>query len=62
MDWPELLDHPYWTQVRMEEEGEDEEEDEEGDQEEKNNCEGVDSASLRCVFFYSSYSILQTCC
>lgn len=53
MDWPELLDHPLWTQVLKEEEdvqeGDEEEEDEEGDQEEKNGCEGVGSASSRCV-------------
>lgn len=53
MGWPELLDHPFWTQVVKEEEnmeeGDEEEEDEEGDQEENNGCEGVVSASLRCV-------------
>lgn len=49
MDWPELLEHPFWTQVLMEEEGQEEEEDEEGDQEEKISCEGVVSASWRCV-------------
>ncbi|KAF1387604.1 hypothetical protein PFLUV_G00081580 [Perca fluviatilis] len=43
MDWPELLDHPFWKQVLMEEE----EEDEERDLEEKMSCEGVGSASLR---------------
>ncbi|XP_034730482.1 serine/threonine-protein kinase ULK4 isoform X3 [Etheostoma cragini] len=47
MDWPELLDHPFWTQVLMEEEGEEEEEDEERDLEEKRSCEGVGSKSLR---------------
>ncbi|XP_031134163.1 serine/threonine-protein kinase ULK4 isoform X1 [Sander lucioperca] len=47
MDWPELLDHPFWTQVLMEEEGEEEEEDEKRDLEEKISCEGVGSASLR---------------
>ncbi|XP_074510925.1 serine/threonine-protein kinase ULK4 isoform X2 [Sebastes fasciatus] len=47
MDWPELLEHPFWTQVLMEEEGQEEEEDEEGDQEEKISCEGVVSASWR---------------
>ncbi|KAF3840085.1 hypothetical protein F7725_018802 [Dissostichus mawsoni] len=38
MDWPELLDHPFWAQVLMEEEGgegEEEDEEEEVDQEEK---------------------------
>lgn len=62
MDWPELLDHPIWTQVLKEEEDvKEEEEDEEGHQEEKNSCEEVGSASSRCVdillFLYSSCSI-----
>ncbi|XP_033495595.2 serine/threonine-protein kinase ULK4 [Epinephelus lanceolatus] len=48
IDWPELLDHPFWKQVQMQEE---EEEDEEEDQEEKINCEGVGSASLRHTGF-----------
>ncbi|XP_029308425.1 serine/threonine-protein kinase ULK4 isoform X2 [Cottoperca gobio] len=47
MHWPELLDHPFWAQVLMEEEGDNKEEDEEGDQEEINSCEGVGSACLR---------------
>ncbi|XP_075937519.1 serine/threonine-protein kinase ULK4 [Anarhichas minor] len=47
MDWPELLGHPFWTQVLMEEEGGEEEEDEVGDQEEISSCEGVVKASLR---------------
>lgn len=67
MDSPELLDHPFWTQVLKEEEDVKEEaEDEEGHQEEKNSCEGVGSASSRCVdillFLYSSCSILQAFC
>ncbi|XP_070768283.1 serine/threonine-protein kinase ULK4 [Enoplosus armatus] len=53
MDWPELLDHPFWTQVLKEEadveEGEEETENEEGDQEIKNGCEGVGSANLRHI-------------
>ncbi|XP_044062547.1 serine/threonine-protein kinase ULK4 isoform X3 [Siniperca chuatsi] len=47
MDWPELLDHPFWTQVLKEEERKEEEEGEQGDQEETNGCEGVGSSSLR---------------
>ncbi|XP_032374061.1 serine/threonine-protein kinase ULK4 isoform X2 [Etheostoma spectabile] len=45
MGWPELLDHPFWTQVLME--GEEEEEYEERNLEEKRSCEGVGSKSLR---------------
>ncbi|XP_008297423.1 serine/threonine-protein kinase ULK4 [Stegastes partitus] len=33
MDWPELLDHTFWTQVLKEEEDDEEEEDEEGEEE-----------------------------
>lgn len=46
LDWPELLDHPFWTQVLKEEEGVEEGEEEEA---EKNGCEMVGSASSRCV-------------
>ncbi|XP_054869601.1 serine/threonine-protein kinase ULK4 isoform X2 [Amphiprion ocellaris] len=37
MDWPELLDHPFWTEIRKEEEDaeETEEEDEESEEERK---------------------------
>lgn len=62
MDWPELLDHPFWTQVLKEEEDAEEgdEEDEEGHQEEINGSERIGSANLRYVdillFLYSSYS------
>lgn len=64
MDWPELLDHPFWTQVLMEEEGEEEEEDEKRDLEEKISCEGVGSASLRCVdiVFVFILHLLETFC
>ncbi|XP_054478447.1 serine/threonine-protein kinase ULK4 isoform X2 [Anoplopoma fimbria] len=47
MDWPELLGHPFWTQVLMEEEEGEEEEDDEADQEEISSCEGVFKNSLR---------------
>ncbi|XP_042280032.1 serine/threonine-protein kinase ULK4 isoform X1 [Thunnus maccoyii] len=51
MDWPELLDHPFWTQGLKEdenlEEGEDEKDDDEGGTEEQNDREGVISASSR---------------
>nr|XP_029133362.1 serine/threonine-protein kinase ULK4 [Labrus bergylta] len=50
MVWPELLEHPFWTELLMEEEQyvEDEEDvDEEGDQEENNGFEGGGSVSLR---------------
>ncbi|XP_071325778.1 serine/threonine-protein kinase ULK4 isoform X2 [Trachinotus anak] len=49
MDWPELLDHPFWTPVLMEEDDveDGEEEDEEGDPEKINCCEGVGPAMLR---------------
>ncbi|XP_047455886.1 serine/threonine-protein kinase ULK4 [Mugil cephalus] len=48
-EWPELLDHPFWEQVRCKEEDgkEGEEEDEGGDVEEDNTSEGVSSLSLR---------------
>lgn len=51
MNWPELLDHPFWTQVLMEEKDVEESEDdsEDGDWEENNCSEEVDPASLRCV-------------
>lgn len=52
MDWPELLDHPFWAQVLLEEEGregEEEDEEEELDQEETISCEGVVSTSVRWV-------------
>ncbi|KAK9513459.1 hypothetical protein VZT92_026990 [Zoarces viviparus] len=50
MDWPELLGHPFWTQVLMEEEGGgEEEEDAGGDQEEMSSCEGVVKARLRHI-------------
>ncbi|KAM6995354.1 serine/threonine-protein kinase ULK4 [Tautogolabrus adspersus] len=52
MDWPELVEHPFWTELLMEEEQYVEEEDgedvdDEGDQEEKNVFEGGGSVSLR---------------
>ncbi|XP_040900709.1 serine/threonine-protein kinase ULK4 [Toxotes jaculatrix] len=49
MNWPELLDHPFWTQVLREEDDvvEGEVEDEEGDEEENNCCEEVGPASVR---------------
>lgn len=49
MDWPELLDHPFWAQVLKEEEDAEEgdEEDEEGHQEEINGSERFGSATLR---------------
>ncbi|XP_041798587.1 serine/threonine-protein kinase ULK4 isoform X2 [Chelmon rostratus] len=49
MDWPELLDHPFWTQILKEEEDAEEgdEEDEEGHQEEINGSERIGSANLR---------------
>ncbi|XP_045899646.1 serine/threonine-protein kinase ULK4 [Micropterus dolomieu] len=49
MNWSELLDHPFWTQVLKGEEDADEgeEENEEEDREGNNGCEGVGSASLR---------------
>lgn len=64
MDWPELLDHPFWTQVlKVEEYVEEKEENEEGHVEEKNSCEGVGPASTKYVdillFLYSSWNNLQ---
>ncbi|XP_056235896.1 serine/threonine-protein kinase ULK4 isoform X1 [Seriola aureovittata] len=49
MDWPELLDHPFWTLILMEEEDveEGEEKDEEGDPEKINCGEGVGPVILR---------------
>ncbi|XP_059196171.1 serine/threonine-protein kinase ULK4 [Centropristis striata] len=49
MNWPELLDHPFWAQVLMEEVGVEEEEEEDGDQEEETSCEAADSDSLRHI-------------
>lgn len=64
MDWPELLDHPFWTQVlKVEEYVEEKEENEKGHEEEKNSCEGVGPASSRygdiLLFLYSSCNNLQ---
>ncbi|KAK2910518.1 serine/threonine-protein kinase ULK4 [Channa argus] len=47
MDWPELLDHPFWTQVLNDDVDEGEEEEEEGNQEENVCYEGVAPASLK---------------
>lgn len=50
MGWPELLDHPLWTEViREEEDAKEEEREEERYQEEVNSCEGFGSVSSRCV-------------
>lgn len=66
MDWPELLDHPFWTQVLKEDENLEEEEDENDNEEvgteEKNGREGVVSASSRYVDIISFAYILKTCC
>ncbi|KAM8869526.1 serine/threonine-protein kinase ULK4 isoform 2-T2 [Spinachia spinachia] len=43
MNWGELLDHPFWTPILMEEKGE---VDEGRDQEEISSCEGVIKAKL----------------
>ena len=43
MDWPELLDHPFWAQVKEEEEEEEEEEEgwsEDGEEEERDEGDG----------------------
>lgn len=66
MDWPGLLDHPFWTHVLKagEDEEEGEEEDVEGDQEINNCCEGVVPASLRFVnllLFLLILQLLQPC-
>ncbi|XP_075322704.1 serine/threonine-protein kinase ULK4 isoform X2 [Odontesthes bonariensis] len=49
MKWPELLDHPFWTQLIKEQRDVEavEEEDEDGDKEENYVCEGVCSVNLR---------------
>ncbi|KAM7382570.1 hypothetical protein PAMP_002296 [Pampus punctatissimus] len=51
MDWPELLDHPFWTQAQKEdgnlEEGDNEKDNGEEGTEEMNGREGVVSASSR---------------
>lgn len=59
MDWPELLDHPFFTKIVNEKEyvkqGGDK--DKEGDQEEKST-----PASLRCVallLFFLRFQLLQ---
>lgn len=61
MNWSELLDHPFWTQVLKGEEDADEgeEENQEEDREGNNGCEGVGSASLRCVDILLFLLILQ---
>ncbi|XP_028281168.1 serine/threonine-protein kinase ULK4 isoform X2 [Parambassis ranga] len=38
MDWPELLDHPFWTKVREEEANAEEGKEEEDEEGEKNGC------------------------
>ncbi|XP_026149297.1 serine/threonine-protein kinase ULK4 isoform X2 [Mastacembelus armatus] len=48
MDWPKLLEHPFWSQVLIEEDFLQQGEDNvEGDQEEKNCCEGLGPSTLR---------------
>lgn len=63
MDWPELLDHPFWTQSVKEdknlEEGDDEKNDEEGGTEGKNDREGAVSAGSRCVDITFLYTFLK---
>ena len=61
MDWPELLDHPFWTQALKEDknlEEEDENNDEEVRTEETNGREEVVSVSSRCVDIISHAYIL----
>ena len=50
MEWPELLDHPFWAQVKEDDDEEDEgwSEDEE-DREEGDSLDGDDSISSRFV-------------
>lgn len=50
MKWPELLSHPFWTQVRAEEEDLEVHEDSEDEYTEgKNTQEAFGSACSRCV-------------
>lgn len=51
LNWPELIDHPFWTQVKKEEDDakEGDENNKRSDKGERNGCEGDDSVSLRCV-------------
>ncbi|KAI3360784.1 hypothetical protein L3Q82_013026, partial [Scortum barcoo] len=53
LDWPELLDHPFWAQLLKEEEGV---EDGEEEEEEKNGCERVGSASSRHTRILNQFS------
>lgn len=55
MCWPELLSHPFWTEVIREEEQTKEEDEgtEEENREEGSSGEGVRSMSLRCVCFHA---------
>ncbi len=56
LDWPQLLDHPFWTQVLKEEEGVEEGEEElEGN----NGYRRVGSANSRCVDILLFLLILQ---
>lgn len=64
MDWGELLDHPFWTQIVNEEDDVEKggDKNEEGDQEENNYLEGDSPASSRCValsLFLLSFQLLQ---
>lgn len=50
MGWPQLLDHPFWTEViREEEDAKEEEREEERYQEEVNSCGGFGLVSSRCL-------------
>lgn len=49
MNWPELMSHPFWTQV-IKEDIEVYEGSEDGHQEENSSCEGPGQASSRCVY------------
>ncbi|KAM3614773.1 uncharacterized protein V6R79_018903 [Siganus canaliculatus] len=60
MDWPELLDHPFWTELLQEEEDmEDDFEDEEGHQEEKSDSDVSGSAVLRHTKIPDAFSSVQ---
>lgn len=49
ISWSELVDHPFWTQVKMEEHDAKYEEDEDVNGYEKQFCDEVDSIIMGCV-------------
>ncbi|XP_037533208.1 serine/threonine-protein kinase ULK4 [Nematolebias whitei] len=56
INWPELLDHPFWTQAKREEEDAGEESNKRSEKRESNGCEGDDSVNLRAEQTDSGHS------